>query len=101
MVQCVVNTQNVKIASFYILEFTRLRRPQNSKVGPSLDLSAIRTAQDNIFPKENVSDDIMVFYTDILLPRVKEAKNGWVDPIVQFVTCLTFLLYFYLFSPIF
>lgn len=56
MVQCVVNTQNVKIASFYIL-----RRPQNSKAGPSLDLSAIRTAQDNIFPKENVSDDIMVF----------------------------------------
>lgn len=61
MVQCDVNTQNVKIASFYILEFTLLRRPQNSKVGPSLDLSAIRTAQDNIFPKENVSDDIMVF----------------------------------------
>lgn len=61
MVQCVVNTQNVKIASFYILEFTRLRRPQNSKAGPSLDFSAIRTAQDNIFQKENVSDDIMVF----------------------------------------
>lgn len=51
MVQCVVNTQNVKIASFYILELTRLRRPQNSKAGPNLDFSAIRTAQDNIFPK--------------------------------------------------